>query len=193
MTSADPEQEVWSNLTAASNYHTGGHGKGKLCWVKQWGGHSLWLMFRQDHFPPLPQTICIIKLQASSPKVLGFFCIVTKMQKISTRSPFFYLNMRVVTEEVLETKISNHIAVKIMTSLSITADLRCRNVYTTETTPPSGSKRKKELVSWKPWDALEVSLNRVTNYLSNDNRLDSQGRGGQELHQASFSFLTAAY
>lgn len=97
--------------------------------------------------PPTAPDHLYHKLQASSPKVLGVFCIVMKMQKISTRSPFFYLSMRAVTEEVLETKISNLIAVKIMTSLSITADLRCRNVYTIETTPPSGSKRKKELVS----------------------------------------------
>lgn len=58
-------------------------------------------------------------------------------------SLFFYLNIKAVTEEVLQTKISKLIAVKFMTSLSMTAALRWRNLYSTETTPPSGSERKR--------------------------------------------------
>lgn len=121
--------------------------------AKQWGGLLLQSMFRQDHsFFPLGHLYQ--KMQVGSPKVWGFFL---RLWRFRNQHPVPNpLSTGVVTKEVLETKLSQLIAVKVMTSLSNAAEHRCRSLYTAETIPLSGSKRK---ISWKPWEASEVSPN----------------------------------
>lgn len=80
-------------------------------------------------------------MQVGSPKVWGF-SKGYKDSRINTQTPILHLSTGTVTKEVLETKISELMVVKVMTSLSNAAEHRCRSLYTTETIPLSGSKRK---------------------------------------------------
>jgi len=85
---------------------------------------------RQDQAFFAPPGHLYQKMQACSPKLFCFHS-VTKMHKSVPRAHSLYQSTGVVTEEVLETKISKLIAVKVMTSLSTRADRRCRNPYAT--------------------------------------------------------------
>ena len=82
-----------------------------------------------------------------------------------------------VTEEVLETKKSKVIAVKVLTSLSMTADLRCRNLYATETTPPSGSKRNRVSFMKARGCLRSVSKESPSTYATTTHWIPKVGRG----------------
>lgn len=182
-TSADPTatsaDQVWRNPMAASHHHAGGCRKGQLRWAKQRGGRSLELMFTQEHFSSLGHLYQ--KIQASSHHFF-FFLNVTKLQKSIPRAHSSIWAQSGYWGGFRDKNILTNCSKGYDKPQYESRSQMQKPVHYTNYS--SFRLQEKKITSMKAMGCLR-SVSRVTKYLSNDNKLDSQGRGKSCSRQAS--------